>query len=152
MNTTKRDKVFVSYSHKDKKLFEEFKTMLAPAIRDGVVDVWDDKRIAPGAQWREEIKAALDSAKVAVLLVSQHFLASDFIAKHELPPLLKAAKHEGTVIFWIYLSPCLYRRTEIAGYQAAHDVAKPLDALPKAKRQAVLSEVCVKLLQIAPNP
>ena len=38
------NKVFDSYSHKDKRLFEEFKTMLAPAIRDGIVEVWDDKQ------------------------------------------------------------------------------------------------------------
>jgi len=38
-----RDKIFISYSHLDKKPFEEFKTMLAPAIQRGVVDVWDDK-------------------------------------------------------------------------------------------------------------
>jgi nucleoside phosphorylase len=148
MNTTKRDKVFVSYSHKDKKLFDEFKTMLAPAIRDGIVDLWDDTEIKPGAKWKNEIQAALGSAKVAVLLVSQQFLASDFIAKHELPPLLKAVQDEGVTVFWIYLSSCLYEQTEIATYQAAHDVSKPLDRLDKPHRQAVLSEICAKLVQL----
>jgi TIR domain len=143
--------VFVSYSHKDKKLFEEFKTMLAPAIRDGLVDIWDDKRIEPGAKWRDEIQAALISAKVAVLLVSQHFLASPFIAKHELDPLLKAAQDKGVTIFWIYFSPCLYEHTEIATYQAAHDVVRPLDQLNKPQRQAALSEICAKLIRLARN-
>jgi tetratricopeptide (TPR) repeat protein len=148
-----RNKVFVSYSHKDKKLFEEFKTMLAPAIRDGVVDVWDDTRIVPGAKWKDEILKALGSAKVAVLLVSQYFLASDFIARHELPPLLKAAQDQGVTVFWIYLSSCLYEQTEIATYQAAHDVSKPLDRLDKPHRQAILSEVCAKLVHVAqPSP
>jgi hypothetical protein len=148
-SVNERSKVFISYSHKDKRLFEEFKTMLAPAIRKGIVDLWDDQRIAPGTQWRNEIQTALDSAKVAVLLVSQHFLASDFIAKHELPPLMKAAQDNGVLVFWVYLSSCLYEETEIAEYQAAHDISKPLDRLDKPERQAVLSKVCKTLVRLA---
>jgi hypothetical protein len=148
----KREKVFVSYSHNDKKLFLEFKKMLAPAIRRGVVDIWDDTKIATGAHWKEEIEKALQSAKIAVLLVSPNFLDSEFISKHELPPLLKAAQDEGVTIFWIYLDYCLYDQTEIAGYQAAHDVSRPLSALSKPERGAVLSKTCAQLIRLLNDP
>jgi hypothetical protein len=144
----KRDRAFISYSHQDHRLFEEFKTMLAPVIQGGKVDAWDDNKIAPGAKWKDEIRSALGSAKIAVLLVSQNFLASDFIAKEELPQLLKAAQTEGVTVFWIYLSPCLYQQTEIVEYQAAHDVSKALSQLNKAKRQEVLKQICYKLLTL----
>ncbi len=123
--------------------------MLAPAIQRGMVDLWDDTKIPPGAKWRDEIEKGLASANIAVLLVSQNFLASHFISQQELPPLLGAAQAEGVTIFWIYLSSCLYDETEIASYQAAHDTSRPLDRLTKAQRQAVLSEICAKLIKAA---
>ena len=148
----KRDKIFVSYSHEDRRLFNEFKKMLAPAIRRGVVNIWDDTKIAAGAKWKEEIEKALAEASIAVLLVSPSFLASEFIANHELPPLLKAAEEDGLTIYWIYLNSCLYEETEIANYQAAHNISRPLASLKKDEREAVLSETCHRLIELAKNP
>ena len=122
-----RDRVFVSYSREDVKFFEEFKTMLAPAIQRGIVDIWDDTMIQPGAQWKTEIEKALSRAKVGVLLVSPSFFASRFITEKEVPPLLAAAQDGGATIFWVCLSSSLYDITEIAPFQAAHDVGKPLE-------------------------
>lgn len=152
MTATKRNKVFVSYSHKDKKLFKEFKTMLAPAINSGVVDLWDDTKIQPGQQWRAEIENALSVAKVAVLLVSTNFLESQFITKNELPPLLNAARADGATIFWVCLDSCLYQQTEIQSYQAAHDISRPLSLMSKPQRNEALRNICKNLLQIAANP
>lgn len=51
----------------------------------GEVERWDDTLIDPGSNWREEIKVAIESAKVAILIVSADFLASDFIVNNEIP-------------------------------------------------------------------
>ena len=42
-----RNKIFVSYSHKDRRMFEEFSTMLAPALQNGRIDLWSDQAIPP---------------------------------------------------------------------------------------------------------
>ena len=152
MPESTRDQIFISYSHKDKKWLEKLQTILKPMVRSGGISVWADTKIRSGARWKEEIEGALAMAKVAVLLVSSHFLASDFIAEHELTPILEAASKEGLVILWVYVSSCLYDETEIQHYQAAHDVAKPLDSLPAAKRNAVLADVCRKIKAAAVSP
>ena len=137
-----RDQVFISYSHKDSAWLERFQTMLKPLVRKNSITPWDDTKIKAGAQWRDEIKKALASAKVTVLLVSPDFLGSDFITEHELPPLLAAAKNDGVTVLWIYLSACLYQETEIETYQAAHNIARPLDSLSTAEQNQTLVQIC----------
>ena len=144
-----RNKVFISYSHKDKAWRDRLQTMLSPLERTGAISIWVDTAIQPGARWKEEIEKALASAKVAVLLVSDNFLASDFIVEKELPPLLAAAAEEGVKILWIYLSSCLYETIPIAEYQAAHDTAQALDALPEAAQKRVLRDVAKAIQQAA---
>jgi hypothetical protein len=144
-----RDHVFICYSHKDKRWLDELKTTLAPMTRAGKIKVWTDTQIESGTKWREEINKALATAKVAVLLVTRHFLASDFIAKHELPPLLEAEKKDGLTVLWIAVSSSMYEETEIAQYQSANDPSRPLDKLRSAERSDVLVQIAEKIKMAA---
>jgi nucleoside phosphorylase len=146
-----RDQIFISYSHRDDRWLDLLRIHLAPYVRAGGCDVWCDKDIEPGAAWRTSIQMAIQRAKVAVLLVSPYFLASDFIAKQELPPLLAASRQEGTTILWIPVSASAYDVTEIKDYQAAAPPARPLDQLSTASRNGVLVKIC-KLIQQAVAP
>jgi hypothetical protein len=135
---------FISYSHEDDDWLRELRIMLDPVNQQ--ISTWADEDIAPGTKWRAAIEDALRNARVAVLLVSKHFLASTFIRENELPPLLTAAAEGGTVILWVYVSACMYKVTPIAEYQAAHDVSKPLNLLSRPKRDIVLVEVAERIL------
>lgn len=133
-----RTKVFISYSHEDAKFLQRFQVHLKPLERAGVVERWDDTRIRTGQRWKEEISKALASAKVAVLLISADFLASDFIATDELPHLLAAEEKEGLVVMPVILSPCRFSRTpSLSQFQAVNSPDKPLNSLSKSEQEAV---------------
>jgi hypothetical protein len=85
-------KIFVSYSHHDKKALEDLKRALGPKITDENLTIWDDTKIQPGQDWKEEIAKALENSTVGILLVSQDFLTSLFIKNNELPSILNKAK------------------------------------------------------------
>ena len=130
----KRDKVFISYSHKDKKWRERLQVFLTPLKREGKLDWWDDTKIAPGTKWREEIQKALDSAKVAVLLISADFMASKFIAEHELPYLLEAAESEGATILPVILSVFTAEDT-LSEFQSDNPPSKTLMQMKKWEQE-----------------
>ena len=123
--------------------------MMTPMVRSETVSVWWDGEIKPSQKWRAEIEKGLASAKVGVLLVSAHFLASDFINDHELPYLLDAADEQGVKIIWVLVGNCLYDQTRIVEYQAAHDISKPLKSLTEAELDDVLVEICRAIAEAA---
>ncbi|MFO1429479.1 MAG: TIR domain-containing protein [Candidatus Competibacteraceae bacterium] len=147
MSSPPRHKVFISYSHRDSQWLERLQVHLKPLERKGLVERWDDTRIAPGSNWQEEIRQALAATKVAVLLISADFLASDFIAEHELPPLLEAAERDGAVILPVIISPCLFQETpELSRFQAVNNPARPLVDLPPGEREQTFLKIARTIL------
>jgi hypothetical protein len=147
--------VFISYSHEDKKWLERLQKMLKPLLKNNPISVWDDTQIRAGAKWKDEIEKALNNARVAVLLVSDNFLASDFIGDKEVPHLLEAAQQKGLAILWVLISDCLWRETEIANYQAVQRPPVPLDSLEESEAKTALRTVCEEIkraLSPAPPP
>jgi hypothetical protein len=144
-HTACRSQLFISYSHQDRPWFEKLQKHLKPYLRNATISVWDDTRIKAGVRWKDEIRGALKSARVAVLLVSPDFLVSDFIAERALPPLLESGQKEGLTIVWIPVSASCYTETEIADYQATHDPSQPLDSLSPTQQHKVLTEICTRI-------
>jgi tetratricopeptide (TPR) repeat protein len=135
---SERTEVFISYSHKDAEWLERLHAHLRPMEREGKVQCWDDTRIRPGAMWQEEIRSAVAAAKVAVLLVSADFLASDFIATEELPPLLTAAKDNGAAILPVIVSPSQFEKaSSLSQFQAVNLPTQPLVNMTRSEQEAV---------------
>jgi hypothetical protein len=137
-----RTKLFISYSHHDRGWLERLQVHLKPLVRASTLDAWDDTRIEAGDRWDEAIVRALADAKVAVLLVSADFLASDYVAQYELPRLLEAAQTKGTLILPVIVSASRYlRMQELNQFEAVNDPNRPLNGLTLAEQEAVFEKV-----------
>lgn len=136
-----RTNVFISYSHNDARWLKRLRLHLKPLLNDQEVNVWDDTKIRPGSEWRAEIEQAIAQTKIAVLLVSADFLGSEFITRHEIPPLLNAAEKDGAIILSLIIDASSFDQIDsLYRYQALNDPARPLMGLPRSKREAILAQ------------
>jgi hypothetical protein len=148
-----RTKVFVSYSHRDLKWLERLQVHLKPLEREGLLESWDDTKLTAGSRWREEIRAAVTSARVAVLLISADFIASEFISSEELPGLLRTAQQDGARILPVIVSPSLFEDTDgLKDFQAVNSPRTPLNAMSRARQEKVFLDVAKTIKDSAVVP
>lgn len=62
-------KVFISYSHKDKRYRSQLDTHLALLKREGIIEVWHDRKITAGREWADQIDENLEQASIILLLI-----------------------------------------------------------------------------------
>jgi hypothetical protein len=141
--------VFVSYAHEDRRWHDLLAAHLHQLKASKRIVAWSDKEIGTGDHWEHEIRATLDTASVAVLLVTPHFLASEFITSVELPFLVKRADAGHLRIVWLAVSSSFFDGTELSRFQAANDPSVPLDLMPPARRNRELVRICRSIEQIA---
>ncbi|MDX1943513.1 MAG: toll/interleukin-1 receptor domain-containing protein [Saprospiraceae bacterium] len=138
----KRTGVFVSYSHQDKKWMDLLLVHLKFLEQQYQFSIWVDTDINPGDEWRKEIAYAMESAQVAILLVSANYLASDFINNEELPSLLTAAENEGAIILPLILSHCMFAEFEsLSKFQSVNPPNKPLIEMLEGERDELFVRV-----------
>jgi TIR domain len=146
---SRRRTVVISYSHKDRRMVDRLLVHLRPLERDMLIDIWEDSRIKLGAKWHSEIEDAMNSAAVAILMISADFLASDFVMKKEVPALLRTAESRGTVIMPLIIAPSLFSQSSLGCFQAVNSPASPLSKLNSHKRDEVFVRLATLIDEIA---
>jgi hypothetical protein len=97
-------RVFVSYSHHDAARKDSILEYLSGLEREEF-EFWYDRDIMAGEIWNETIEEEIDRADIALVLVSQAFLNSQYCMS-EVERFLTRRRNEGLIIFPIILSPC----------------------------------------------
>ncbi len=125
-------RVFISFSHRDEEFKDELVTMLAGLQWQGIIDAWQDRRIEEGDEWYQAIQEAMNECDLAILLVSQNFIASRFIQDQELPRLLQRRQEQGLRVLPIIVRPCKWQsEPALSALQALPQDGKPVVTFSK---------------------
>ncbi|MCU0753810.1 MAG: TIR domain-containing protein [Xanthomonadales bacterium] len=121
--------VFLSYSrHVDDARYKQaFELQLRALEHLGLIRLFIDVRnIAPGQYWDATIRQALAETSIAIFLLSQHFMASNYIMHHEVPELSRLIPQGRAVP--VVVRDCLWTLCPLGALQAPFN-ARPLAAL-----------------------
>jgi hypothetical protein len=119
-------KLFFSYSHKDEEFRNELETHLALLKRQGVISSWHDRRIMAGGDVHGNISAEIEGAQLILLLVSAHFLASDYCYEKEMQSALQRHREGSAVVIPVILHPCDWHSAPFGHLRATPTDGKPI--------------------------
>lgn len=148
----KRHEVFICYAKSNSWWKDEVRKHLQPYENYVDISVWSDDKITKGGDWDAEIMEALQRAKVAILLETPEFLASNYIHKRELPAILLASQADGLEIRRFPISSSAVGITPLRDIQAAWDESIKLQGLLDDRKlervNKMLTEACREIAQV----
>ena len=141
--------VFISYSHKDEEWKDRLVTQLGVLKQEGILDLWDDRRIEVGDDWKPEIENAINRAAIAILMISANFLTSKFILDEEVPKFLARREKEGLRVIPLIVKPCAWTQVKwLSKIQARPKDGKPLSTQRAPQADADLAAFAIEIAGI----
>lgn len=139
--------LFCSYSHADRDLQRELKKHLAALMWMGLVYLWYDGEIPPGADFDAEIHTRLRDAEVILFLVSAYFFDSDYIREKELPVALARHKRQEASVVPVILRPVDWKFTPLGKLKALPEDGKPVTSW--SDPHAAFAEIAENVRRVA---
>ena len=119
-------KIFISYSHVDEWLKDELVSHFGALKRNGLVDVWHDRKIPPGGILDDEIDARLKISDLCLFLISADFINSDYCVKREYKEAVARRAAGDAEIVPIIVRPCDWDVEGLRRFKALPDDAVPV--------------------------
>ncbi len=104
----------------------ELETHLALLRRQGVISSWHDRRITAGSEFDHVISNELENAHIVLLLVSAHFLASDYCYEKEMTRAVEKHKDGSSIVIPVILHPCDWQSAPFGNLRATPTDGKPI--------------------------
>lgn len=119
-------RMFYSYSHKDEALRDELEVRLKLLQRQNLIQPWHDRRIIPGADWKQELDTNLEQADIVLLLVSPDFIHSDYCYEIEMKRAIERHDAGEALVLPILLRPVNWNELSFKQLQALPTNFKPV--------------------------
>lgn len=138
-------KIFISYSHRDERYKEKLDTFCKNLFGDPDVDVWHDRHLSPGDNFDKKIMHKLAEADIIILLISSHFLASDYCYGKEMKEALSKQKRNQGIAFAVILEDCDWQSTALSDFIVLPKDGKPLKRFHSSKHPEVYNNITQRL-------
>ncbi|MSP03396.1 MAG: TIR domain-containing protein [Acetobacteraceae bacterium] len=99
---------YISYSHADHAQVDGLLRYLRPLERRYGFAFWVNRDISDARQWNMEIRQAISSSDIFLILLSPDYLASDYIHDVELPAIRSRVAETIGLVLPVLLRPCLW--------------------------------------------
>ncbi len=118
--------VFFSYSHADETHRDQLEKQLSMLKRQGVIDVWHDRRIGAGQEVDKAIDEHVNSDDIILLLVSADFLASNYCYEIEMNRAMERHEAGEAIVIPVILRACDWHHAPFGKLKAVPRDGKPI--------------------------
>lgn len=118
--------LFFSYAQEDSLLLKELEKHLSILKHRGLINVWYDREISAGMEWRTQIDTHLNAAQIIFLLVSPDFMASDYCYSIEMKRAMERHESGEARVIPILLRPVSCEGAPFARLQMLPTSGKPI--------------------------
>ena len=142
-----KKKIFISYCHEDRPWLDKLIVYLN-SLKYSKIEYWFDDKIQTGDEWSAYIQNAIQTSHMAICLISQNFLNSEFIRIREVPAIQNRQK-EGMIIFPVLVEDCLWHIIDwLKKIQIYPKCPVPLDELNEKELKKKLMEIVSEISNI----
>jgi len=142
-------RIFISYSRRGSG--PKWKAVLIEALKvfeqHHLLDIWQDGKIRLSTCWNDDIQQALNSARLAVVVLTKEALESEYILKTEFPRLKERQRDNRFSVFPIICEPCDWRAHDWLRATQAPNQSNPLTELSEAQIAQVFRHLATQIAE-----
>jgi TIR domain len=144
-----KNRIFISYSRLGNG--PTWKAALLRALhvfeRHHLLDVWQDGRIRVSSFWDDEIKQAISNARLAVVLLTQEALDSEYIRDVEFPLLREQQQRSNLKVFPIICEKCDWQVHDWLRTLQAPNESNPISQLSVTEQKNLIRKLATDIAE-----